>query len=127
MKIDYDKFCHCVLCHKHLITERVVGNHIEKVFTPDKDETIFLLDDGSQMRVTICKKCKDGLTDKEYDKVMKSVIKGWQKEMDMLPHWSKQKKKDYMDRYSKKKILCKTEGLDDEIVKKKYKESKKWA
>jgi len=103
-----DKLGHCVQCGKNLITEKVVntqhGMEVKRVFVPDYSEETFLLDDESKMRVVMCKPCKMGYDEKDNKKVMKSVIAGWQKEVDELETWDKEKKDKHMKVYKKKKI-----------------------
>lgn len=121
MKIDFDRYGHCVLCHKNMLIEQVVGQKVIKRFTADYQETEFLLDDKSKMRVAICKKCKDKLTDGDTTRIMDSVKKGWEKELETLD-WSEEKKKNYLEGYSKKQILCNSEGIPTDIIEKKHKE-----
>ena len=122
-RIDYDKFGHCVKCHTNLIIEKVVQDDsgrltIQRMWKPEKDETQFLLDDGSKMRVTICKQCKEKLTEADNREIMDSVIRGWQKEIERIQHWSIEKKVAYLDRYSKRKIVCNSENKKDDLLRK---------
>lgn len=107
-KVDYDKYGHCVNCHKALRILKVVtgndGKPVEQyMWLPDKDRVDFKLSDNSIMPVTICKECKDALTTKDYKKIMKSVQKGWDNEMDDMG-WTVKQKKAYKDIYDKKSI-----------------------
>jgi hypothetical protein len=115
-----DKFGHCINCGKNLIVERVMktftGMELKKVFLPDYDQIQVVLDDGSKMRITMCKPCKGKLEEKDYPKIMKSVIAGWQKEVDNIPHWSKEKKENHMKVYKKKKIKEKVKDFKFEEV-----------
>ena len=120
--IDYDKYGHCSLCHTNLIIEEVIDGKVQLRFTVDKDETEYLLDDGSRMRVCICKPCKAKLTDKDSPKIMASVIKGWEMEVAQLD-WAKEKKEQYLNEYSKKKIVFKTEGQSKDLIETKRKEA----
>ena len=106
--MDYDKYGHCVLCHRNLILEQVIDQKVQKRFHVDREETEFKLDDGSKMRVCICRPCKHELTEEKYKKVMDSVIKGWQVEVSSLD-WAKEKKEKHMEVYSKRKIVENTE------------------
>ena len=99
-----DEFGKCVKCHRNLITERVINGVVKKVTIPDYDQIQYLLDDGSKMRVVMCKPCKLTLTEKDEKPIMDSVIAGWQKEVNGLIHWHKKKKDEYMKRYKKLKI-----------------------
>ena len=84
MTIDYDKYGHCVLCHKKMIVERVVGEEVVRMFTPEKKRIEFLLNDGSSMGVSICKWCDEKLNPNDFNKVMGSVYKGWEIETEGL-------------------------------------------
>lgn len=89
---DIDKYGHCVICHKNLLSKRVVDEKIVDMFLPIYDHTFFMLNDGSQMQVTICKPCKNSidLTDIDVHKdIMESVQKGWDldKRMADNPLW----------------------------------------
>ena len=125
MRIDYDKFGHCVKCHKHLQIEKVIDGKLQIVFVPEKTEEELLLSDGSRMRVTICKSCKEGLTDEGLEVVMNSVVKGWEKEVEGLNHWSKDKKADYITNYSKKEAVCKATNMPVDVLEKKLAKFKK--
>jgi hypothetical protein len=119
MGVTYDKYGHCVLCHKDMIYEQVIGQKVTKRFSVDYDETEYLLDDNSRMRVAICKPCKEGITEKDNDKIMKSVQEGWEEEVKTLP-WKEEKKKAYLDRYGKLEIVCFSGGIPEDILKEKH-------
>ena len=119
---DYDKYGHCCLCHKNMLIEEAVGGKIIKRFLPDYDETQYLLDNGSKMRVAICKPCKETLTEKDEPKIMDCVIKGWQVEVDNINTWAKEKKEAYMSVYSQRKIICKSDDVPQDILDKKFTE-----
>ena len=127
IEIDYDKYGHCAFCHRYLLIEKVIDGKIELVHHPDYSEEQFLLDDGSRMRVPLCKKCKPNFTEKDHPKLMASVIKGWATEVQYLKHWTDEMRKKYIDRYSKKFILMKSTGVRSEVtdeVFRKHKEKK---
>ena len=127
MNVDFDKFGYCVKCHARLITTKVIEGVEKTVFLPERAETQFLLDDGSKMRVCICIHCKDKLQVGDYKEIMKSVVKGWEKEIENFPHWSTERKIEYIKTYSKKEIVAKSEGLDNYTLEdkmKKFKEKK---
>ena len=122
---NIDKYGHCVSCHKNLVVERAIDGKVMKVFLPDKDETEFLLDDGSKMRVCICKLCKRDMdfNDPKVNKqIMEAVINGWQLEVDSLvqdekrPEWDVERGKNHMRVYSNKKILFNSEFTENHIV-----------
>lgn len=119
-----DRYGYCVKCHKCLLVNRVVDMKMEVMFTADHTETEFLLDDGSKMRVCLCQTCKDNLTDKDIPAIMESVIDGWKEEANQLTNWSQEKKDKYIERYSKRKIICKSEKLEKEHLDKKLAEFK---
>jgi hypothetical protein len=106
-----------------MIYEQVIGQKVTRRFHVDYDETEYLLDDGSKMRVALCKPCKGNLTEVKNKEIMDCVIEGWREEVKTLP-WSDEKKKDYMDRYSKKEIICMAEGVPKDILQKKLKKYK---
>ena len=119
-----DRYGFCVKCHKSLLVNRAVDMKIEMMFTADHTETEFLLDDSSKMRVCLCQKCKDNLTDSDIPAIMESVIEGWKEETNKLTTWSQEKKDAYMDRYSRRKIICKSEGMEKPHLDNKLKEFK---
>lgn len=122
MNVDnIDKYNHCCVCHKNMTIERVVDNQVMVMFIPDKDEAEFMLDDGSRMRVCMCKKCKEenDLDDPDVQaQIMEAVINGWQLEVDAMildkdrPDWTVEKGKAHMDIYSKRTIILKSEGIE---------------
>lgn len=122
--IDYDKYGHCVKCHRYLMVEKIIDQKIQLVNTPEYDEEEYLLDNGSRMRVATCKKCKAEITTDDESDIMKCVIKGWKIESDYLPHWTDKQRKDYMDEYGKRKIVCKAKGKDNDHLEKALKEYK---
>lgn len=97
-----DKFGHCVKCGKNLITEKVIGMEVKKVLTIEYDQVKFKLEDGSNMKVVMCKTCQKLPDDTK--EIMKTVVNGWKEEIKHLAHWDDKKKKDYMKVYGKKKI-----------------------
>lgn len=77
---DIDKYGHCIICHKNLLSKRVVDGKVVDMFLPTYDHTFFMLNDGSQMQTTICKPCKisTDLTDPTvHNNIMQAVQKGW--------------------------------------------------
>jgi hypothetical protein len=113
--IDYDKFGHCIKCHKNMIIEQVIDNEVRKRMSTDYREVEFLLSSGSRMRVAICKDCQETLSEKEHNSIMECVVNGWKKELEELHHWSKEKKDNYMETYGKLTISSRLEnqnGID---------------
>jgi hypothetical protein len=128
--MDFDKFGHCVVCHQNMLIEQVVDGKVIKRFTADYDETQFLLNTGSRMRVAICKKCKEGLTEDDNERIMKCVLRGWDVETDELvkdkkkPNWTKEKKDAYMYRQAQLEIVTNSDGMPVDIMEKKLKKYK---
>lgn len=116
----YDIYGHCVVCHKNMLIEQVIDQRVQRRFTPDYSETEFLLDDGSRMRVAICKLCK--VEELNHDKIMECVIEGWKREVKEIIAWSDEKKEEHIEVYSQKKILVKSENVPDDMIEKKFKE-----
>lgn len=122
---NIDKYGHCVVCHKHMIVEKVIDGRVQSVFLPEHDHTEFLLNNGSRMRVCICKPCKgsvDLTSDKMHDNIMEAVIKGWQLEVNALvaddkkPEWTDITGKAHMDRVSKLDIDVHSEGIENHLI-----------
>lgn len=119
---DIDKFGHCVVCHKDLLTKRIVDGKVVDMFLPIYDETMFLLNSGSQMQVTICRPCKQ-LTDlsdtKVHNDIMAAVQKGWQLESKLLVDnntWTKEQGDKYLNDMDKLDIDCNSENLDKYVI-----------
>ena len=123
MKID--KYGHCVVCGINLIIEEVIDGKVQTRFLPQKDSKRFLLSDGSQMRVCICKKCKQ--IEGNEDDIMQAVFNGWKVESDKLvedtdkPQWTNKKRNEYLDRMAKLKIISNAEGKDLYILRNEFK------
>lgn len=115
---DIDKFGHCVVCHQNLLTKRVVDGKVVDMFLPTYDETMFLLDNGSQMQVTICKTCKettDLFDPTVHDNIMQAIQKGWELETKLLVDnntWTKEHGDNYLNTMSELSIDCNSENLD---------------
>lgn len=130
-KANIDRFGHCVVCHKAMIITQIIDEKEQVRFTPDYDTTQFLLDNGSMMKVAICKSCKNDVTENDYNIIMEAVINGWDLETRYLVKdpkkslWDEARRKKYMDEYSKRKIIFYAEGKPKDVVDKKLKEYKK--
>jgi uncharacterized membrane protein (UPF0127 family) len=74
------------------------------VFSGEKDEVEFIMSDGSKMKVTLCRPCKDNLDDKHYKAIMKAVLEGWKEEIKELK-WENGKKAKYLKQYGKLQIV----------------------
>src|SRR3990167_2783237 len=125
---NIDKYGHCVICHRNLIIERVVDGIVMNVFLPEKEETQFLLDDGSRMRVCICRDCKTeaNLNDESTQiEIMEAVIAGWQLEVDEMVKegkWVKEKGSEHMSKYKTRNILIHADSVSEQVVHRKRKE-----
>ena len=109
--MNYDKFGHCTKCHKNMFITEIIGGEPVERFTGQYAEQEYVLSDGTKMRVAICKECKADLTDDDSEYIMECVIRGWDVATNDLvknkkrPTWTKEKKKAYMKKYSKLKIV----------------------
>ena len=122
-EIDYDKFGFCCLCHRQLVIEEVIDGKVQTRFTPEYIEEEYLLTDGSKMRVAMCIHCKQNHTEEDKDKIMKSVIDGWEKELETL-NWDTEKRNKYRDYYYKLKLVTKSFGKPMDILERELKEFK---
>jgi len=124
--IDYDRHGHCVVCHEDMLYTQIIDGEPQVRLGPLYAETEYLLDDGSKMRVAICRDCKNTLKDDDEEKgrIMDCVFKGWEHELKVYSHWDKEKKDAYLREYSKKKIVTRSDHIDDDILQKKLKKFK---
>jgi len=115
MAVEFDKYGYCVKCHRNLRYEQVINNKVMMRFHTDYDEKEYLLNDGSKMRVCICKPCKSVLTEKDNKDIMDCVKAGWEEEVKTLP-WTEDKKASYLDTYSKKEIVCSSDNVPTDVL-----------
>jgi len=98
----------CSLCYTEVAEfngSNQNGKPIITRFLPNYFGMIMTLDDGTQMTITLCNTCAKTLTKKDYKKLMKSEVDGWEFELQhCLKHWTKEQKKEYRDTYYKKSI-----------------------
>lgn len=90
MSIDYDSRGLCAYCHEPNFTGRAQ----------------FKISDHSIMHVSLCSECSN--KDISEDKLMISIVKGWEKEVEQLvarEEWTQDQANEYMERYSKLKIV----------------------
>ena len=122
---NIDRFGHCVVCHKHLITKRVVDGQVIDMFLPIHDHTDFLLDNGSIMKVCICKPCKESvdLSDPTvHSNIMDAVYKGWELETKILvedegqPLWTKEHGEKYLHDMAQLNISEHADNLDKNVL-----------
>ena len=127
-----DRFGHCCVCTRYLITQRIVDGKSVEMFVPEYGNVEFLLNDGSKMGVTICKICQNSydLNDPDVHKeIMDAVFKGWELETKKLTteggetpdgnfiRWSKENGEKYLCFMKKKNIDCKTDTLSkDKLI-----------
>jgi hypothetical protein len=116
MPIDFDKYGHCVVCHKNMIIKQIIDQKEKERFTSDYDETEYLLSDGSKMRVAICRNCKFELKEGHSDKIMKTVHRGWVEEVKGIEGWDDKKRDAYLNKYSKLKIVCKSDNTPEDVL-----------
>lgn len=110
-----DRFGACVVCHKDMVVDRVVGDKIVRMFDVEHDQTKFNLKDGSIMPVCICKTCKRNTNLDDplvQESIMSSVIDGWKEETKQLvaddkrPEWTQDKADKYISEYELHEIDC---------------------
>lgn len=117
-----DRFGHCCYCSDYLLTKRVVDGKLTDMFLPTYDQTIFLLDNGAQMQITLCKKCKSTLElndAKVHEDIMNSVFKGWELETaktvadESKPDYTEEVRQKELEEYKTLSIHCNSESLDN--------------
>lgn len=119
--LDRDKFGHCVRCHKYLIREVIDRGKVIKAPTSDSDSEVFFLNNYTNMRVSICSKCKQNLKEEDFEYIMDAIIKGWDWETTQLVNdskkelWNENKKKSYMDKHRLIKIVSLSNGLNNKV------------
>ena len=117
----------CTKCDKLLLQDKAIDGKVKQVFTPDYTNVTMLLNDGSKMRVAMCRGCADSWVNSEDERndIMRKVWRGWQHEVETFAEWDEDKKKDYLDRYSKKRILLRADTLPGDVIKEVYTNYKK--
>lgn len=126
MAIDnIDRFGHCAVCHRNMITEKVIDGRVQQVFKPEHGHAEFLLNNGSRMRVCMCLSCREKVnldSEKVHGYIMDAVIKGWQLEVDALvadekhPEWTEERGREHMEKYSSLEIDCYSDGLATHLL-----------
>ena len=132
-KIVADTYGHCVLCHTNMIYEQVIDSKVQQRFHTDYGEITYLLDDGSNMRVAVCKKCQaimeDDIEEKGY--IMDCVKEGWKAETRKLVEdknktdWDEKRRKKYLDRYNKLNIVIKSDNVAKDVLNRRLKDHRK--
>lgn len=111
MKINnIDKFGCCVICHRNLVINKVIGGKVQGTWHPDKDDAYMKLNQGSLMPISICKPCKNNidLTNPDtHTQIMEAVNNGWELEINYMKEHPEQfkdftidKEKSLRDMYS---------------------------
>jgi len=117
---ECDTFGYCVKCGKKMIGHAVIDGVYKIKLSGDYTDVSYKLNDGSSMRVAMCKGCSDNLTgDKEeHDLIMRKVWRGWQNEVQTFSHWPEQKKIDYLNQYSTRRIVIRDDIIPSDVVEK---------
>src|ERR1043165_3892177 len=122
---NIDRFGHCVCCHKNMLTKRVVDGKVIDMFLPEHDHTDFLLDNGSIMKVCMCKPCKQNVdltSNKVQENIMEACLKGWELETkalvadQMLPNWTEETAQYYLKKMALLNIDCHADALSPVAV-----------
>lgn len=121
---NIDVFGHCIECGCKMIEQKMINGMMQTVFTAQRGEVEYLLDDGSKMRVAMCKKDIEKLDGTETDYIMSAVKRGWQHELETYSKWDQDKKDRYMNKYSKLGIVTRSDNKSSEAVEKRFKEHK---
>jgi hypothetical protein len=125
--IDRDQYGHCIMCHQNLRYKKVVDGQETDLMKPEYDETDFLLNNNSKMRVVVCKPCKNVLKPADEAGIMDKVVKGWEWELKVLQdekRWAKEKCDTYLKSYRRLRIVCRSENVPKDRLDKKFKEYK---
>lgn len=126
---DYDTFGYCINCGKKMVDMKVIDGISKIKLSGEYTTVMFKLNDGSEMRLAMCRGCADKWDDNESSKIhiMQKVYRGWQHEVETFSHWDEDKKKNYLEEYSKKRIVIRSDKLPSDSVERtynKYKELK---
>lgn len=123
MKKDIDRYAHCINCHRNLLRIQVVDQREQVLLSPEHNEELFQLNDGSQMRVCLCLSCKPTLNlndSKIHEEIMNKVFEGWKAEVELLVNdpkkekWTKESGLAYLNEYKKKAILGHSDAISIE-------------
>lgn len=121
---NIDVFGQCIECGCTMIEKKMINGQMQTVFTAQRGEVEYLLDDGSKMRVAMCKSDIEKLDGTELDYVMGAVVKGWQHELETYSKWDQEKKDKYMKKYGNLSIVTRSDNKEEDVVKKHFKEYK---
>lgn len=64
----------CSICNKRMLIEQVIDGRIQKRYLPDYTGKVFTLDDGSSMRIPLCKSCLNNISPDDYDNLVDSIL-----------------------------------------------------
>ena len=110
--IDYSFPGLCSLCHKEIAefagSRQVADGVFRPIITRIKGiarEVDFKLDDGSSMRIAMCKTCEEAFVPEDTQPLMESEINGWQHEVSEVVAWGDSKKRRHMKVYAKRHII----------------------
>lgn len=112
-KVDYDKPGYCALCHAQVADfEGTLPNGCPQVIRlrPNFDQVRVLLDDNSQMDVTLCKTCKESFSAEHAGPLMESVINGWAWECTYVLHdWDEGRQDAHLAKYGQREIISRSD------------------
>lgn len=135
---DYDKAGFCAKCHTPVCEfdgyNNITQAPIVKKILPNFRSEFFLLDNGSQLKVTLCADCFDNLKPDHCQEIMESVINAEKQSGDLYvslaeqgiasfhgiaPTWTKEKAEECVNNMKARRILnCPSRGWSDNERKK---------
>jgi hypothetical protein len=71
----------CVNCGRELMTEQYIDGQIRNRLTTDYDEVLYQLNDGSSMRVAVCKECQKSKVKVDNETILATVKATWKREL----------------------------------------------
>lgn len=103
-KPDHDKIGFCALCHSAVGEWIDVSGHTILKWLPIRRECLFKLSNNSILHASLCSNCDDRINAEHFSDLMNSIIRGWEKELEVstMPAESKA---DYINRYYQLKIM----------------------
>ena len=122
----------CSLCHDEIAEFEGSRQVRAGIFRPiikrlkgTAREADVRLDDGSVMKVAMCKRCFNNFKPEDTQELMESEINGWQHEVDEVVHWEDDKKLDHMKRYSERFVTDRVDKRWNDTEKSKVKKPRK--
>jgi hypothetical protein len=107
-----------------MIEDKMINGRMQTVFTAQRGEVEYILDDGSKMRVAMCIDDIAKLDGTETDYVMGAVKRGWQHELETYSPWSQDQKDKYIEKYGKLEIVIRSDNKSSSAVDRHFKEHK---